>query len=79
VETTGPSASSDGHTLEEAEEMIREHLWNQSPYFRRDIPIPVRELPVPDIREHLPVQIFRVTDKGCCKTVTGCSETGTNR
>jgi hypothetical protein len=62
VETTSPSASSDGYTLEEAEGMIREHLWNQRPFFSRDLHIPIQELPVPEIREHLPVQIFRVTD-----------------
>jgi hypothetical protein len=62
VEMTVSPAPATGRTLEEAEEIIREHLWNQSPSFARDLPVPVRELPVPEISEQLPVQIFRVTD-----------------
>jgi hypothetical protein len=51
---TRSSTSSDRRTLEEAEEMIRQHLWTRRPFFRRDLNIPIRELPVSDTISLLP-------------------------
>jgi len=47
---------------EEAEEMVRDHLHSQKPGLSPGFPLPMPELPVPEVWEHLPVQIFRVSD-----------------
>lgn len=62
VEIDGAGGLPDRRTPEEAEEMVRDFLRTQHPNLSPDVALPMPEMPVPEVWEHLPVQIFRVTD-----------------
>ena len=62
VEIDSSEALPDRLRPEAAEEMVREYLHSQKPNLSPNFPLPLPELPVPEVWEHLPVQIFRVSD-----------------
>jgi hypothetical protein len=62
VEIGGASDLSDRWTPQEAEEMVREYLRSRKPNLSPDFPLSMPELPVPEVWESLPIQIFRVTE-----------------
>ena len=62
VEIDGSGASSGRWRPAEAEDLVRDYLQSRRPDLSPDFPLPMPELPVPEVWEHLPAQIFRVTD-----------------
>jgi hypothetical protein len=59
VDPAGPA--SERWTPQEAETLVREDLHDQNADLAPDVPLPLEELPVPEVWEQLDVQIFRVT------------------
>jgi hypothetical protein len=62
VEIDSSGVSNDRLRPEEAEELVRDYLHSEQPNLGTDFPLPMQELPEPEVWVHLPVQIFRVTD-----------------
>jgi len=62
VEIDGTGALPDRHRPEEVEETVRDYLRREHPNLSPDVILQMQELPAPEVWEHLPVQILRVTD-----------------
>jgi hypothetical protein len=62
VQIDGAANWSHRPTPLEAEDMVRDYLLSRKPNLSPDFPLTTPELPVPEVWEHLPVQIFRVTE-----------------
>ncbi len=62
VEIGDSAVSSTRLTSDKAEQLVRDYLRSQHPNLNPDTRLPMPELPMPELWEHLPVQIFRVTE-----------------